>query len=215
VWLHLPPRVMAEKDWSPSTVMLGHLQKLMKQGFIMAVLLTTCHVLEDPVFPMPTEGYVVSFMMFYEQGFGMSSYRFLCSLLQHYNFEQHHLTLSGVLQIVAFMTLCEVYMGIDPEFDLWNYFFRVRHPLDLEVELTVSEGAVIHVRSGHRVDPYLKIPVPRLMKGWWKKWFYLRNDASTLLPVFIDSHPVPLPSWGDDLVGKDLGKLQPLHEALQ
>jgi hypothetical protein len=24
---------------------------------------------------------------------------------------------------VAFVTLCEVYMGIEPHFDLWNYIF--------------------------------------------------------------------------------------------
>jgi hypothetical protein len=31
----------------------------------------------------------------------------------------------GILYIVAFVTLCEAYMGIDPHFDLWNYFFHV------------------------------------------------------------------------------------------
>jgi hypothetical protein len=43
---------------------------------------------------------------------------FLHLLLWHYDLELHHLTPSGVLHIVAFMTLCEAYLGIDPEFDL-------------------------------------------------------------------------------------------------
>jgi hypothetical protein len=59
------------------------------------------------------EGYVVSFVVFYEQGFVMPLHQFLRSLLQHYCLELHNLT------------LCEVYMGIDPHFDLWNYFFHV------------------------------------------------------------------------------------------
>ena len=25
--------------------------------------------------------------------------------------------------MVAFVTLCEAYMGIEPHFNLWNYFF--------------------------------------------------------------------------------------------
>jgi hypothetical protein len=25
--------------------------------------------------------------------------------------------------MAAFVTLCEAYMGIEPHFDLWNYFF--------------------------------------------------------------------------------------------
>jgi hypothetical protein len=53
---------------------------------------------------------------------------------------------------------------------------------------------VIHVKLGHGVDPYLEIPMPRSMKGWLKKWFYLKNDDSTPLLVFTGGCPVPLPS---------------------
>jgi hypothetical protein len=76
-------------------------------------------------------------------------------------------------------------------------------------------GVVIHVKVGHGVDPYPEIPVPRSMKGWWMKWFYLRNDSSALLPAFTGGHPVPLPSWGDGVAREDLSKLQPLRENLQ
>jgi hypothetical protein len=73
-------------------------------------------------------------------------------------------------------------------------FVNVRRQQDLDVELIVFGGAVIHVKSRHGVDPYFDIPMSRLMKGWWKKWFYSRNDASTSLPEFTDSRPIPLPS---------------------
>jgi hypothetical protein len=36
-----------------------------------------------------------------------------------------------ILHIAAFVTLCEAYMGIEPDFDLWNYFFHT----DVEVEV--------------------------------------------------------------------------------
>jgi hypothetical protein len=39
-------------------------------------------------------------------------------LLRYYGMEMHNLTPSRVLHIAVFMTLCEGYMGIDPEFDL-------------------------------------------------------------------------------------------------
>jgi hypothetical protein len=57
-------------------------------------------------------------------------------------------------------------LGVDHEFDLWNYFFHVRCPRDRDVELAVSEGAVIHVKSEHGVDPYFDLHMPRLMKEW-------------------------------------------------
>jgi hypothetical protein len=65
---------------------------------------------------------------------------------------------------VAFMTLCEAYLGIKPELDLWKYFFRIRRSQDPEVELTISRGVIIHVKARNGVDPYPEIPMPGSMK---------------------------------------------------
>jgi hypothetical protein len=107
-----------------------------------AVELEACCVLEELVFSVPSEGYMVSYVAFYEQGFGMPPHWFLCSLLRYYGLELDHRTPSGVLHIAAFMTLCEAYLGIDPKLDLWKYF-RVRRPQDPEAELMIYEGMVI------------------------------------------------------------------------
>jgi hypothetical protein len=140
----------------------------------------------------------VAFAAFYERGFSVPSHRFCCSLPQHYGLELHNLTLSGILHIVAFVTLCEAYMGIDPHFDLWNYFFCVRRLHDPDVELIISRGGgggvVIHTKSGHDIDPYFDIPKPGSMKEWWKKWFYLRKKADVPLPTFTSNRPIPLPT---------------------
>jgi hypothetical protein len=58
----------------------------------------------------------------------MPLHQFLLSLLQHYGIELQKVTPLGVLHIAAFVTLCEAYLGIDLEFDLWNYFFCVLRP---------------------------------------------------------------------------------------
>jgi hypothetical protein len=75
------------------------------------------------------------------------------------------------------------------------------------VELTIYGGTIIHVKSEHGADPYVNIPMPISMKGWRKKRFYLRNDASVLLPVFTGNRPIPMPSWGYGVASRDLGKL--------
>jgi hypothetical protein len=62
-------------------------------------------------------------------------------------------TPSRVLLIAAFKTLCVTYLGIDSEFDMWNYFFCVWRQQDLDVVVTDSRGAVIHASYGHGVDP--------------------------------------------------------------
>jgi hypothetical protein len=92
---------------------------------MMVAELVACHVLEDPAFAVLADAYVVTFVAFYERGFCVPLHWFLCLLLRHYGLELHNLTPSGVLHIAAFVTLCKAYIGVDPRFDLWNYFFRV------------------------------------------------------------------------------------------
>jgi hypothetical protein len=101
-------------------------------------------------------------------------------------------------------------MGIDPEFNLWNYFFCVQCPHVPDVELIVSRGAVIHVKSKHIVNPYVYIPMPKLMKGWRKNWFHLMNDTDALLSVFTGNRPIPQPCWGYGVAKKYIDKLQPV-----
>jgi hypothetical protein len=161
------------------------------------------------------KGYVVAFVAFYERGFYAPSDQLLCSMLQYYGLELHNLTPSGILHIATFMTLCEAYMGIAPHFDLWNYFFHVRCPQNPDAELTILGAWFFMSKSGHGVDPYFNIPIPRSMKGWQKMWFYLRNDADVPLPAFTNHHPIPLPTWGYMVARKVLDKLHPMHEVLQ
>jgi hypothetical protein len=114
----------------------------------MAVELVSCRVPEDPVSPVPI------------------GHRFLRSLLQYYSKQLHHLSPSGILHIVAFVTLCEAYMGIDPNFDLWSPFFHVQ--LSQGEEAMVLSGVDIYVKSEHGVDPYICLPISESTDKWQK-----------------------------------------------
>jgi hypothetical protein len=153
--------------------------------------LEACQVPNDPAIPALVEGYVVSFMAFHERGFDVPPHPFLRLLLWYYGLELHHPTPFGVLRIAIFIILCEAYLGVDPDLNLWKYFFHVHRLQDPVAELTISRGAVIHVKSGHRVDPYLEIPMPRSMKGWQKRWFFLKNNDSARSPCFLVVAPFP------------------------
>jgi hypothetical protein len=62
---------MVEQDWTLSKVTQDHLQGLESQGFMTAVELMTCHVPENPISLVSVEGYMVSFVAFYKQGFSV------------------------------------------------------------------------------------------------------------------------------------------------
>jgi hypothetical protein len=79
-------------------------------------------------------------------------------LLQYYGQELHNLTPLGILHIMAFVTLCEAFMGTGPHFNLWNHFFHVRLPQGSDAEAAVLGSMVIYVNSGHGIDPYFELP---------------------------------------------------------
>jgi hypothetical protein len=60
---------------------------------------------------------------FYERGFGAPSHWIFHFLLQSYGLELHHLTPSRILRMAAFVTPCKAFIGIEPHFNPWFYFF--------------------------------------------------------------------------------------------
>jgi hypothetical protein len=56
--------------------------------------------------------------------------------------------------MAAFVALCEAYMGIEPHFNLWNYFFHTRLQQGLGMEVAALGSVDIFVRSDCGADPY-------------------------------------------------------------
>jgi hypothetical protein len=69
--------------------------------------------------------------------------------------------------MVAYVTMCDSYMRIEPHFNLWNYF-RARLRQDPGVEAMVLGGVDIFIRFGHRVHPYFHLPTSDPLDGWQK-----------------------------------------------
>ena len=69
--------------------------------------------------PSPPDGCVVSFVPFHERGFMTPPHRFLQGLLHYYGIELQHLNPMRFSTSLAFIALCERYLGIEPHFELW------------------------------------------------------------------------------------------------
>jgi hypothetical protein len=105
-----------------SEVTWGYLQNLVCKGYMMVAECATYLVPMDPVSHALVKGFIVVCVAFCEQIFGVPPHRFLRSLLWSYGLELHHMTLLEILHIVAFMTLCKAYIGIEPPLNLWSHF---------------------------------------------------------------------------------------------
>ena len=71
----------------------------------------------------PLADFVVLFLHFHEHGFTMPPHPFLVGVLHLDQNQLHHLNLNGVQHMVAFVALCEGYLGMSLHFHLWCYFF--------------------------------------------------------------------------------------------
>jgi hypothetical protein len=88
---------------------------------------------------------------------------------------------------VAFVALCKGYLGIEPHFELWRYFFSVTLLKKREknmLDLLVLMGCIgIHLRSNQAAE-YMSFQLSRSNKGWHVLWFYSKNDVVAPLPIF-------------------------------
>ena len=70
--------------------------------------------------PAPEEGERVIFRSHCLRGFGLPASGFLRAFLEFYNLQPHHLTPNAVMLLLAFVTLCEGFLGVLPTLELWG-----------------------------------------------------------------------------------------------
>lgn len=76
--------------------------------------------------PVPNNWDRVIPYAFVYRGLSFPLHDFVGGLLHFYGWSLHRLTLYGVRHITCFITLCECFIGIHPQFGLWRYFFGVK-----------------------------------------------------------------------------------------
>jgi hypothetical protein len=137
--------------------------------------------------PNPPFGYVVSFIHFHERGFAAPASHFLRGLCYHYDVELHNFAPNAILQAATFVGVCEGFLGIPVNWDLWVHLFRAElHTLttpEPKVRHAVRAGGVsISLRETRRE---LYIPCTMIFNNteWERGWFYLHNDKPDLPPT--------------------------------
>jgi hypothetical protein len=74
--------------------------------------------------PKPPYDYVVSFIRFHERGFAVPASRFMRALCYHYGVELHNFTPNTISQAATFVGVCEGFLGIPVNWDLWVHLFH-------------------------------------------------------------------------------------------
>ena len=120
-------------------------------------------------------------LFFFLMFFGASVFLFLISSVASFitgGVQVHHLTPNSILHISIFVHLCEAFLGIEPHFDLFQYFFHLKpHPNDSKVD--VVRGARLQFRQGKKIK-YIPYELSDKVIDWKEMLFYVRNLSSSL-----------------------------------
>jgi hypothetical protein len=136
--------------------------------------------------PNPSFGYVVSFVRFHERGFPAPASRFMRGLCYHYGVELHNFASNAISQAATFVGVCEGFLGIPANWDLWVHLFGAElHTLttpEPKVRRAVRAGGVSISLWETRRELYIPCTMTSNNAEWERGWFYLGNDEPGLPP---------------------------------
>ncbi|KAK1681187.1 hypothetical protein QYE76_042035 [Lolium multiflorum] len=127
---------------------------------------------KEESYPRPPMEYRVSFVDHLIRGLSSPIHDFLRGLLFMYGLQLHHLTPNSILHISIFITLCESFLGVQPNWSLWKRIFLCRRNGSSSVAYNIG-GVVICVRPDVE---YFDVKFPDSVQGWRKKWLYIHEE---------------------------------------
>ncbi|KAK1613662.1 hypothetical protein QYE76_019179 [Lolium multiflorum] len=125
--------------------------------------------------------YRVSFVDHLIRGLSAPIHEFLRGLLFVYGLQLHQLTPNSILHISIFITLCECFLGIHPNWALWKRIFYLRRNGSHNIAYNIG-GVVICVRPDVE---YFDIKFPDSVQGWRRRWLYVREECPDSLEYNI------------------------------
>ncbi|RLN27635.1 orf3 [Panicum miliaceum] len=103
------------------------------------------------------------------------------------------------------------FLGIEPHFDLFRYFFHPHQQPSEEKQYLVC-GAGIQFKQGKGKE-YIEYSLPTNHSGWRSLWFYIRNHPPAL-PERTPGKAVWRPKWNEKLNPNQLLQVNELLELI-
>ena len=137
--------------------------------------------------PNPHEGERVHFGTHLDRGLSFPPSEFFSEVIDHYGVQLHNLPPNSLLEMSAYVALCEGFLGIRPSLLLFRFYFHVRRN-SITAGVPYITGTISF--SLRRDRAYPKISASDSVKQWPATFFYHRDilalGKTTALPVFVD-----------------------------
>ncbi|KAE8806329.1 hypothetical protein D1007_17484 [Hordeum vulgare] len=111
-------------DWLGSEICEGHIEALRHHRLLPPASQVVVRIPRAETAPTPAAGEFVVFDEHFHRRFELPESSFFSEWLHFFGLQPHHLASNTILQLSAFVVLCEGFLGIEPRLDLWrNLFF--------------------------------------------------------------------------------------------
>jgi hypothetical protein len=109
------------------------------------------------------------------------------ALCYHYGVELHNFTPNAISQAGTFVGVCEGFLGIPVNWDLWVHLFRAElHTLATSEPMirhaARAGGLSLALRSSRR-EHYIPCTMTSNNADWERGWLYLHNSGVGLPPT--------------------------------
>jgi len=178
---------MMAKEWKKSRCTTRSLNDLIEMGLLHDQELGGWKVPEEESYPDPRAGEIVVFEDFFKRGFGVPVHPFLQGLLLYYEIRICNLHPNSILLVATFIHLCEAFVGIEPDFDLFRYLFYLGKKGAVGGS-KIAGGVYLNLRDGMK-NRYLSCTWNTSLTEWYKRWFYVREEPGSA--TFCDVGYIP------------------------
>jgi len=100
-----------------------------------------------------------------------------------------------VLHIASFITICEAFLGMEPQVDLFRWIFNGRALSEGKPPRTAPVGGFSLQKKPKPSTSYPAYSPCDSNRGWHGEWFYIRNPVETPFPPFTGRMPERRESW--------------------
>ncbi|KAE8768696.1 hypothetical protein D1007_59793 [Hordeum vulgare] len=192
-------KTSSQGAWLGSEICEGHIEALRHHRLLPPASQVLVRIPGAETSLTPASGEVVVFNEHFYRGFGLPASFFFSEWLHFFGLQPHHLAPNVILELSAFVVLCEGFLGIKPRLDLWQslFFFKQESIAMEKAELEKLAGlrpmmpcgaTLVHHRSK---SDFPQLPLQESIKQRQKGFFYMKNadparDALNMPPFNVD-----------------------------
>ena len=154
-----------------SSITEGHIEKPRSVGYLSSDI---AHRLPDEgkLIPTPRPHERVVFLPHFLRGLGFPLHPFVRGLMYYYGLDFHDLAPNFILNILAFIIVCEAFLCIQPHFGLWLKTFNVKPKV---VKGSQAECGGTMVGKMPNVT-WLEGATVESTEGWQSGWVYITKQ---------------------------------------